>query len=62
MGLVNVRATMLDDANWFVPFIETCTSEALPWVSIPVKHSYEQFPPVEAYGRLLSEYAAQMLH
>ena len=26
---VNLRATMLDDASWFVPFIETCTKEKL---------------------------------
>jgi hypothetical protein len=49
MGFVNVRATMLDDASWFVPFIETYTSEALAWVKTPARHSYAKFPPMEAY-------------
>lgn len=31
IGFVNVRATMLDDPSWFAPFVETYTSEALPW-------------------------------
>jgi hypothetical protein len=31
--LVNVRATMLDDPSWFIPFIETWTSEKLPWAT-----------------------------
>ena len=30
MGFVNVRATMFDETAWFVPFVETCTNEALP--------------------------------
>jgi len=30
---VNLRATMLDDASGFAPFIETYTSEKLPWAN-----------------------------
>ena len=30
---VNVRATMLDNAEGFIPFIEFYTSEALPWAT-----------------------------
>ncbi len=32
MNFVNVRATMLDDATWFTPFIESYTCEKLLWV------------------------------
>ena len=30
-GFVNVRATMLDDHAWFVPFVETSRAEGFPW-------------------------------
>jgi hypothetical protein len=56
--MVNVRATMLDDARWFEPFVETYVSEALPWARTPAKHSYPEFPPMEDYGRLMAEFAA----
>ena len=55
--LVNVRATMLDDAVWFAPFMETCTSEKLPWAVTPAVHSFEGFPAIEEYGELTKEYA-----
>lgn len=55
---VNVRPTMLDDTGWSTPFIETYTSEKLSWVKTPAVHTYEKFPPMEAYEGLLSEYAA----
>lgn len=54
---VNLRPTMLDEAGWFSPFIETYTSEALPWAKTPAVHSYPQFPPLEAYEGLIAEYA-----
>ncbi|MEZ5668576.1 MAG: GFA family protein [Alphaproteobacteria bacterium] len=57
MPFVNLRPTMLDDPAWFSPFIETWTSEKLPWASTPAVHSYEAFPPVEDYMRLIQEYA-----
>ena len=60
MPFVNVRPTMLDDAAWFVPFIETYASEALPWAKIPqAHHSYDRFPPFEDFERLIAEYAAE---
>lgn len=58
MGFVNVRATMLEDPRWFAPFAETYTSEKLPWATTPAKHSYPEFPPMEAYEGLIAEYAA----
>jgi hypothetical protein len=56
---VNLRATMLDDASWFAPFIETCTKEKLPWATTPAVHSYETFPPMAQYAALVAEYAQQ---
>ncbi len=54
---VNVRPTMLDDVAWFVPFIETFRSEALPWARTPARHSFDAFPPMEMYVALVQEYA-----
>ena len=54
---VNVRPTMLDDARSFTPFIETFVSEKLPWASTPAIHSFERYPPMEAFPELLADYA-----
>ncbi len=54
---VNVRTPMLDDAWPAKPFIETCTSEKLPWATTPAVHSFEKFPPMEQYQLLVEEYA-----
>lgn len=59
MPFVNVRATMLDDATWFAPYIESYTSEALPWAKTGATHSFAQFPSREDYGPLIAEYAAR---
>jgi hypothetical protein len=57
--LVNVRATMLDDARGYTPFIETYTSEMLPWATTPAVHRFERFPPAERFPELLAEYRRQ---
>jgi hypothetical protein len=54
---VNVRPTMLKDSSWFMPFIETYTSEKLPWVTTAALHSFEKFPPMESFGALTEEFA-----
>lgn len=59
-GAVNVRATMLDDATWFVPFMETQTAEMLPWAKTPAQHSYERFPGNEDYPQLMEAFAASL--
>ena len=53
---LNVRAALFDDTAWFTPFIETMTQEKLAWVSLPARHSFEGFPPVEEYQALMAEY------
>jgi hypothetical protein len=58
--VVNVRATMLDDAPSFVPFIETYTEEMLAWAVTPAVHSYKQFPPREEFPALMAEFAARI--
>jgi hypothetical protein len=54
---VNVRPSMLDDASWFVPFLETYTSEKLPWANTPALHRFAKFPPFDEYEALLKEFA-----
>lgn len=54
---VNIRPTMLDVSTSFPPFIETFTSEKLPWATTAAVHSFETFPPFEAYEELTREYA-----
>ncbi len=51
---------MLDDTSWYVPFIETCASEKLPWVTTPATYSYPGFPTIEEFTHLPAEYARQV--
>ncbi len=54
---VNVRATLFDDCRSFRPFIETYTSEKLPWVETPAVHSFEAFPPEDQLQALGEAFA-----
>ncbi len=56
--LVLLRATMLDEPGWFTPFIESWTSEKLPWATTPARHSFEGFPTLEDYEGLTKDFAA----
>ena len=58
-AFVNLRATMFDDARGFVPFVETYTSEKLPWATTPASHSFAKFPPMDAYEGLMAAFAAE---
>jgi hypothetical protein len=58
-AFVNLRPSMLDDHRWFAPFIETYTSEKLPWASTPAVYSYARFPEMSAYEALVQEFAAR---
>jgi hypothetical protein len=55
--LINIRLTMLDGAADLPPLIETCVSEKLPWVSLPAAHSFDKFPPMEDFPKLIAEFA-----
>lgn len=57
--LVNVRPTMFDDPAWSEPFMETMTAEKLDWVTTPAEHSYEGFPSMEDFARLMQAFAAR---
>ncbi|WP_428426951.1 GFA family protein [Pararhizobium sp.] len=54
---VNLRPTMLDDTSGIAPFVETFTSEKLPWAATSAVHSYEAFPLMEAFAGLIQEFA-----
>ena len=56
---VNVRPTMLEDASWVAPFIETYTQVRLPGAATAAKHSYETFPPFEEFAKLMEEFAKE---
>ena len=56
---LTLRATMFDDASWFSPFVETYTSEKLPWAWTPAEHSFAAFPPREDLPVLSAEFAAR---
>ena len=58
LGFVNVRATLLDSATWFAPWMETQTVEMLPWASTGATKSFERFPAVDAYQGLIAAYRA----
>jgi len=56
---VNVRASMLDDHAWVVPYVEFWTSEKLPWASTPARVSFATEPPEAAFGQLLEAFARE---
>ena len=55
---VNLRPTLLDDASWFVPYMETWTGEKLAWATTPAVRSFAALPPEDAYGDMIAGYAA----
>src|SRR5262249_23549922 len=57
--LVNFRATMLEDASWVVPLVESNVMQKLPGVISGAKHAYPEFPPVEDRQKLMEEYARE---
>jgi hypothetical protein len=56
---VNLRPSILDHHNWFVPFIEVWTRERLPWASTPAVHSFPTQPELEDYAKLIEAFARQ---
>ena len=56
---VNLRATMLDDHRWFMPYVEVWTSEALPWAQTGAPRSFATQPELDAYQQLIADFAAE---
>lgn len=57
--IVNIRATLLDDPTGLsVPFMETGVRDKLPWVTTPAAHSFDMFPEMEDYAKLVDEFAS----
>jgi hypothetical protein len=57
--LVNVRAPVLDDHLWVVPFVETFTGEGYAWARIPAPHSFETMPEMEGWQALTAAFATE---
>ena len=57
--LVNLRPTMLDEHDWFVPFVEVWTREKLPWATTPARHSFETAPELEDYRPLIEAFVSE---
>jgi hypothetical protein len=55
--IVNVRATMLDDASWFTPFVDMWTETKLPGVVTGAQRSFERYPPELEWGGLMADFA-----
>lgn len=58
-GNVNFRPTMLEDASWVTPYLETWALTKLPGVETGAKHSFPEFPPPDQYGALMEGYACE---
>ena len=58
-GFVNVRSTVFDSPRQEPPFVETYTSESLPWATTGAVHSFGKFPPTEMWPGLIKDYAAR---
>lgn len=54
---VNLRAVMLDEHGWVVPFVEFWTQEGLPWARTPARHSFATAPAYDAYAGLVEAFA-----
>ncbi len=41
---VNLRTSVLNEADLLAPFVELMTDEKMPWVDLPAVHSFAQYP------------------
>jgi len=55
--IVNLRASMLDRHEWFVPFVEFWTDEKLSWATTPAVHSFAGMASPEDFPDLIAQYA-----
>lgn len=54
---VNLRPSLLDDAGWVVPYVDTGVADRLPGAESGARVGYPEFPPVEDYAELMEGYA-----
>lgn len=53
---VVVRSSLFEDAASFAPFVESFTSEKLPFVGTVAPNSYAQFPDPAEFPALMTAY------
>ena len=53
---VNLRAPVLDDHGWFVPYVEMWTSTKLPWAATGAARAYPEFPTMAEFGPILADF------
>lgn len=56
---VNFRPTMLEDASWVRPYVESCVEDRLSGAVTGAVHSFEGFPPPDRYADLMAGYARE---
>ncbi|MDP4026219.1 GFA family protein [Methylobacterium sp. NEAU 140] len=56
--IVVVRSPLFEDAAAFPPFMETCTSDKLPFVDFTAPHRFARFPDPTEFPALIAAYAA----
>ncbi len=61
-GLVNFRPTLLDDANWIVPFAETVICEKLPAAHTGATMSFDRFPDESDFPAILEGFTNSGIH
>jgi hypothetical protein len=52
-----VRSTLFENAAVFAPFVESFTSEKLPFVSLVAPNHFERFPDPSEFPALMAAYA-----
>jgi len=58
-AIINLRATILDDASWVVPFIDIETADKLPGVITGAQFSFEGTPPTDKFIEISAQYAKE---
>ncbi|MCA9777531.1 MAG: GFA family protein [Candidatus Eremiobacteraeota bacterium] len=59
IDFVNVRAPMMDNSEWIVPYVETWAGEKLDWVQTPALHRFESLPELSAWPEILAEFSRE---
>ena len=59
MPFVNFRPTMLEDASWVQPYVDTGVADKLPGVVSGAKHAFDDYPPPDRYDDLMEGFARE---